>query len=169
MQIPITYASFAYARAYGDDVIDSDDGPDGVSERLASLARQHGLADVYAFGSRAPEIGAKVRGTAKPPRTPAESDADIAVRPRYGVTLDVDERVDFTLALEELFRVPRVDLVVLPEAGAFLALAAVSGELLYCDDPTDQAEYELYVLRRAGDLLPFERERRDLILRHGAR
>lgn len=58
---------------------------------------------------------------------------------------------------------------VLPEAGAFLALAAVSGELLHCENPTDQAEYELYVLRRAGDLLPFERERRALILRHGAR
>lgn len=124
---------------------------------------------MYVFGSRAGEIAAKIRGSAAYPRTPPESDADIAVRPRHGVTFDVDHRVDLTLALEELFRVPRVDLVVLPEAGAFLALAAVSGELLYSDDPTDQAEYELYVLRRAGDLLPFEIERRDLILRHGAR
>ena len=65
--------------------------------------------------------------------------------------------------------VARVDLVVLPEAGAFLALAVVSGELLYCDNSTEQAEYELYVLRRAGDLLPFERARRELILSQGAR
>ena len=43
------------------------------------------------------------------------------------------------------------------------------GELLFCADATDQAEYELYVLRRAGDLLPFEHERRDLILKHGGR
>lgn len=150
-------------------MIDSGDRRDGVRERLGSLARQYGLADVYAFGSRAAEIAARVHGSAGPFPASSASDADVAVRPRYGVTFDVDDRVDLTLALEDLFRVPKVDLVVLPETGAFLALAAVSGELLYCDDPTDQAEYELYVLRRAGDLLPFERERRDLILRHGAR
>ena len=58
---------------------------------------------------------------------------------------------------------------VYPDAGAFLALAVVSGELLYCDNATEQAEYELYVLRRAGDLLPLERTRRELILSQGAR
>jgi hypothetical protein len=79
------------------------------------------------------------------------------------------DRVDLTLALEELFGISRVDLVVLSEAGAFLALAAISGELIYCANATDQAEYELYVLRCAGDLLPLERERRRLILEHGAR
>lgn len=153
----------------GDSVIDSDDRPGGLRSRLGSLARQYGIADVYVFGSRAHEIAARVHGSPDSSRVPPESDADIAVRPRYDVRFDAGDRVDVTLALEEIFRVPRVDLVVLPEAGAFLALAAVSGELLYCDDPTEQAEYELYVLRRAGDLLPFERERRDLILRHGAR
>jgi hypothetical protein len=93
----------------------------------------------------------------------------MAVRPRHDVSFDVDDRVAFTLALEEFLGVSRLDLVVLPEAGAFLAAAAIAGELLYCEDSTDQAEYELYVLRRAGDLLPFERERRRLILKHGAR
>jgi uncharacterized protein len=140
-----------------------------LRERLAALARRYGVRDVYAFGSRADEIVGLVHGSDQIRSGPPESDVDIGVRPRYGVPFGVNERVDFTLALEELLDVRRVDLVVLPEAGAFLALAAVSGELLYCEDPTEQAEYELYVLRRAGDLLPFERERRRLILRYGAR
>jgi hypothetical protein len=59
---------------------------------------------------------------------------------------------------------PRVDLVWLPGAEPYLALDVVSGELLHCADPVRQAEYELYVLRRAGDLAPFERERRAFLL-----
>ncbi|MGH7551938.1 MAG: nucleotidyltransferase domain-containing protein, partial [Longimicrobiales bacterium] len=132
---------------------DSGDRASGLREGLDSLARRFGIADLYVFGSRAGEIAARVRGSIEPPRAPSESDADIAVRPRFGVRFEASDRVDLTLALEELLRVPRVDLVVLPEAGAFLALAAISGELLYCDNSTDQAEHELYVLRRAGDLL----------------
>ena len=135
---------------------------------LAELARSHGVQDLYVFGSRAREIAARVRGTGAHAAA-LDADVDIGVRPGQGARFGLDERTRLMQALEDLFGVPRVDLVVLPEVGAFLALAAVSGELLYCEDPTDQAEYELYVLRRAGDLLPFERERRDLILRSGAR
>jgi len=148
---------------------DSGERGYGLREKLGSLARKYGIADVYVFGSRAAAIAARVRGSIEQPGAPAGSDADIAVRPHHGRRFGASDRVDLTLALEDLFEVPRVDLVVLPEAGAFLALAAVSGELLYCEDATDQAEYELYVLRRAGDLLPFERQRRELILKHGAR
>lgn len=141
--------------------------------RLAELARGHGVQDLYVFGSRAAEIAGRLRDgpiTAVPSGDPdADADVDVGVRPRRGTPFRIRERVGLTLALEELLGVGRVDLVVLPEVGAFLALAVVSGELLYCADPTDQAEYELYVLRRAGDLEPFERERRELILREGAR
>ena len=66
--------------------------------------------------------------------------------------------------LEDLLGVVRVDLVMLTEAEPFLALDVVRGELLYCVDPDAQAEEELYVLRRPGDLAPHERERRRLIL-----
>ena len=41
--------------------------------------------------------------------------------------------------------------------------------LLYTSDADRQAEYELFVLRRAGDLLPFYRERVRMILEKGAR
>src|SRR6266545_3487460 len=61
--------------------------------------------------------------------------------------------------LETLFDVPRVDLVVLGEASPLLAVEVIRGELLYTDDPLGQAEHELYILRRAADLAPFQRER----------
>jgi predicted nucleotidyltransferase len=140
-----------------------------LPNRLAALAQRFGVQDLYAFGSRAEEIAARVHGRKPPAEMLADSDVDIGVRPRLGALSHVDERVELAQALEDLFGVGRVDLVVLTEVGAFLSLAALSGELLYCADATDQAEYELYVLRRAGDLLPIERVRRGLILRHGAR
>jgi hypothetical protein len=59
------------------------------------------------------------------------------------------------------------ELVVLPEADPFLALDAIRGALLYARDLDAQAEYELYVLRRAGDLGPFARERWERVLRGG--
>ena len=129
---------------------------------IASIAERFALSDVYVFGSRANELvpaGELRRDTA--------SDVDVAVRPRSGTTLSVHQRVDLMLALERLFELSPVDLVVLPDADAFLALAAIRGTLIYCADTVDQAEYELFVLRRAGDLAPFERERQELILRGG--
>ena len=57
----------------------------------------------------------------------------------------------------------------LPEAQPFLAVEIIRGELLCCLDPYERAEMELYVLRRAADLAPFERRRREVILKEGAR
>ena len=76
----------------------------------------------------------------------------------------VQDRVRLSIELEDLLGVNRVDLVVLPEADPFLALDIIRGELLYCEDEDAQAEDELYVLRRAGDLAPLERERLALSL-----
>lgn len=60
--------------------------------------------------------------------------------------------------LEDLLQVGRIDLILLPEADPFLALDIIKGELLYTDDPDQQARHELFVLRRAGDLLPFKKD-----------
>ena len=142
-----------------------------LAVRLAEFARAHGIREVYVFGSRAGEIAARVHGLEREAgaATSPEADVDLGIRLRQGIHLDASDRVSVTLALEALFGVARVDLVFLPEASAFLALAVVSGELLYCENPREQAEYELYVLRRAGDLLPLERTRRELIFSQGAR
>lgn len=131
---------------------------------LAALAEDFELADVYVFGSREADFvqDADSGESDRPPGI--EPDLDIGVRPIIGRRLSARRRAELVVALEDLFDVPRVDLVIVPEAPPFLALAVISGELIYCRDSTDQAEYELYVLRRAGDLAPFEQERRAHIL-----
>lgn len=128
-----------------------------------ALSRRYGLDALYAFGSRATEVAACVRGEGE--LDPAHAaDLDFGVLPQVGRVVEVDDRVHLAMALQDLFDVPRVDLVVLPRAGPYLALAVVSGELLCCGDPIREAEYQLFVMRRAGDLAFFERERRHQIL-----
>jgi hypothetical protein len=46
----------------------------------------------------------------------------------------------------------------------FLAAEIIRGERLFTKDEHEADEYELYVLRRAGDLAPLERERMALVL-----
>jgi predicted nucleotidyltransferase len=143
---------------------------EALKSALARMAADFGLVDIYVFGSRAKEIAHRLSADAvsAAPSIP-KSDVDIAVRPRFGVALSPRERVDVTIALEDLLEVSRVDLVVLPEADPFLALDVIRGELLYTADPDDQARYELFVLRRAGDLMPWKKERMRMILEEGAR
>lgn len=135
-----------------------------IEQDLAHLARRFGVSAVYAFGSRAEELAAHPR---RAPQPASRSDADIGVQLLSGRRLSARDRVRLVAELEDLFGVARVDLVVLPEAEPFLALDVIRGELLYCLDPDAQAEEELYILRRAGDLAPYERERRQLILGGG--
>ena len=68
------------------------------------------------------------------------------------------------MALEDLFCVSRVDLVNLNEADPFLAANVIRGERLYSKNADLADEYDLYVLRRAGDLIPLERERIAIIM-----
>jgi predicted nucleotidyltransferase len=129
-----------------------------LADELADIARRYHLDDIYVFGSRASEIATRLRGLSAACEHPA-SDVDIAVQPGHGHRLSARERVRLASALEDLLAVGRVDLVLLPEAGPFLAVEAIRGELLYCSDLDAQAEDELYILRRAGDLAPYERQR----------
>jgi len=138
------------------------------AKKLLELAQAYRLAEIYVFGSRAAEIAALIKNGRAIKRA-SSSDVDIGVRPKEGPGLSTQDLVRLTTRLEELLGANRVDLVLLPDAEPFLALDIIRGELLYADDPLDQAYYELFVLRRAGDLLPFKRERIDLILRGAAR
>ena len=72
--------------------------------------------------------------------------------------------VKLAIELEELPGVERVDLVMLSEADPFLSANVIRGERIFCKDPYLADEYELYILRRAGDLTPFERQRLSMIL-----
>jgi hypothetical protein len=53
---------------------------------------------------------------------------------------------------------------VLEQADPFLAVNIIRGERLFCSDEYEADQYELYVLRRAGDLAPFERMRIDSVI-----
>jgi uncharacterized protein len=136
--------------------------------KLKEIALRYGLEEVYAFGSRAKEVAARLRGD-NVCAAHAESDLDIGVRTKLGPRLGPSERVKLALEIEDLLGAPRVDLVILQETDPFLAVEVIRGELLYAEDPDRQARYELYLLRRAGDLLPFKKERIRMIMEEGAR
>ena len=142
-----------------------------LNDRLTSICMRYDISSMYAFGSRAIEMsrllkeGCKASAESNHP----SSDLDIGVQPTQGSLRTSKERVQLTIELEDLFEVPRVDLIILPEADPFLALDVISGELLYCSDLDQQAEEELFILRRAGDIAHFEHERRRFALRSTAR
>lgn len=138
---------------------------DGVSRAgsLAEVCARRGVEILYAFGSRALEAKRFLAEDAVD-LSSGGSDLDLGVKPRPDALRRAEERVDLAAELEDLFGVGRVDLVLLPEADPFLAAAAVRGERLFAADSYLADEYELYVLRRAGDLEPLERERIALIL-----
>ena len=132
--------------------------------QLENICRRYQLDALYVFGSRAEQTARSVR-TGAPFDGGGPSDLDIGVLPQARHRLDAWQRVTLTSELEEAFGGgTRVDLAVLPEASPYLALDIVKGELLCVLDKDQEAEYELFVLRRAGDLAPFERERRRLVL-----
>jgi len=130
---------------------------------LDQICRKFDAAFLYSFGSRSAEVREWVEGQRD--RLPAgPSDTDIGVQPLAGKKWSVREKVEFAGMLEELLAVSRVDLVCLSEADPFVAAAFIRGERLFAADPHEADEYELYILRRAGDLAPLERERMALVL-----
>lgn len=139
---------------------------DGQLDKVATLediATRFGLDAIYLFGSRATEVAAFLRGGREPDLN-HPSDVDVGVVPTAGRRLTVRDKVRLAITLEDVWDVSRVDLVLLPEASPFLAVDIVAGERMYARDAYALDEYELYVLRRAGDLAPFERERRQRVL-----
>lgn len=115
----------------------------------AVVAGRPDVLAMYVFGSQA-------RGDARP-----DSDIDL------GVLYRTPQALATTLALEGVLEKAigtKVDLIDAARAGAFLALDIVRGERILTRDPTETDRFELYVLRRAGDLLPFERQRQALLL-----
>jgi predicted nucleotidyltransferase len=129
--------------------------PESLNERLIAVFERHPeVIGAYLFGSRS-------RGEAT-----ERSDVDL------GVLFDRPADLERTIALEdELERALglSVDLVDVARAGAFLALDAIRGERIFERDGRRLDEFDLYVMRRAGDLAHFERERRRMLLALGER
>jgi len=128
-----------------------------LRHELEALADEYGLLALYVFGSRAAEIAERAAG-GMVARTHSGSDVDIGVQPQRDRLLTAEDRVHIVHRLEALLGADRVDLVILPEANAFLAADVVRGELLLATDLDAEAELQLYHLRRAADLAPLLRE-----------
>jgi predicted nucleotidyltransferase len=145
-------------------MIQSQGGPvSGRTESLARLCEQFRVDILYVFGSRAGEVKEWLAGD-RPSLPPDLADVDVGVKTARGVRISVRDKVRLALALEDLLEVTRVDLIDLGDADPFLAANIIRGERLYARDAYQADEYDLYVLRRAGDLAPLERERIALIL-----
>jgi predicted nucleotidyltransferase len=151
-----------------DDLVSNGKNAAARTDTLKKLCQTYGVHDIYAFGSRAGEMLAWIRGDSIQSAHP-DSDVDIGILPLSSAKCDAERKVSFSMELEDFFTVSQVDLVLLPEAEPFLALDIIRGELLYTVDRDEQARYELFVLRRAGDLLPFKKERIRMILEEGGR
>ena len=134
-----------------------------TKEMLGALCRAYGIEILYVFGSRAKEIQAVLNAGAAVDEDRA-SDVDIAFKALAKRRLSVRRKAELCIDLEDLLGVDRIDLVALPEADPFLAANVVRGIRLYCADALVADEYELYLLRRAGDLAPFECERTEAVL-----
>ncbi|MDP3030014.1 MAG: nucleotidyltransferase domain-containing protein [Deltaproteobacteria bacterium] len=135
-----------------------------LQRKLKEICRRYHVDIMYAYGSRCHEIKDYIDGRGLLYRA-SPSDVDIGVRVSEGHHLPVRDKVNLTIELEDLFDVGRVDLVVLAGADPFLAANIIRGERLYAGDEYAADEYELYILRRAGDLAYLERERLALIFR----
>lgn len=131
------------------------------ADALARLCDEFRVNILYVFGGRAGEVREWL-AEEHSALSPGPADVDVGVKAGQGTHLSVREKV--RLALEDLMGVARVDLAALSDADPFLAANIVRGERLYARDTYEADEYDLYILRRAGDLAPLERERLALIL-----
>ncbi|MBM3123687.1 MAG: nucleotidyltransferase domain-containing protein [Chloroflexi bacterium] len=130
-------------------------------QKMEHVCGKYQLKALYVFGSRSADMLHAVDNDLYQ-LVPSLSDLDVGVLSNGPLT--IEEKVDLTLELEDLFGLSCIDLVILQEADAFLAANIIRGERLYEKDPNLADEYELFVLRRAGDLAGLERQRMAMIL-----
>jgi predicted nucleotidyltransferase len=129
---------------------------------LEQICRQFGISMLYAFGSQAKRLQGWIEGNED--HLSSSSDVDIGVKGAQGKNFPVSEKVSLTLTLEDFFKCQRVELIFLNEADPFLAAEIIRGERLFASNEHEADEYDLYILRRAGDLIPLEQERAALIM-----
>jgi predicted nucleotidyltransferase len=138
-----------------------------LQEQLNQICTRYRIEIMYAFGSRSGQVQNFLNARGEIDKE-SPSDADIGVKISGAFPLSIRDKVNLTSELEQFLGVGRVDLVVLSEADPFLAANVVRGERISCGDDYLADEYELYVLRRAGDLAPMERERLSLIFKEAS-
>ncbi len=130
-------------------------------QKIEQICRKYQVKALYVFGSRGADMLHAINDDAYQLAS-SQSDLDIGVLTHS--PFSIESKVNLTLELEALFNTPRVDLFILQEVDTFLAANIIRGERVYAKDSYLADEYELFVLRRAGDLAELERQRMAMIL-----
>ena len=99
-------------------------------QRLNQVAEKFGSDIIYAFGSHAKEVAEWLKGERSGLSISSLSDVDVGVKPSSGRQFSVKEKVHLGMALEDLFSVNRMDLVVITEVAPSLQRTS-SGEKEY--------------------------------------
>jgi len=131
------------------------------SQKLEGICNKYKVKALYVFGSLSAETFQALNNDAYQP-PPSQSDLDIGVLTHS--PFSIENKINLTLDLENLFDAPRVDLFILQEVDSFLAANVIRGERVFAEDSYLADEYDLFVLRRAGDLAELERQRMAMIL-----
>jgi predicted nucleotidyltransferase len=130
-------------------------------QKIEQVCRKYQVKAFYVFGSRSAEMFHAINDDLYQLAS-SQSDLDIGVLTHS--PFSTESKVSLSLELEELFNIPRVDLFILQEMDAFLAANIIRGERVYAENSYLADEYELFVLRRAGDLAELERQRMAMVL-----
>jgi len=120
------------------------------------------LAGVFAGDPRV--LAAYLYGSSIDGAATSSSDVDVGVL--FSTRVPLRELIQIETQLVESIDMT-VDLVDVRRVGAFVALEIIRGGRFFCRDEVSTDEFDLYVLRRAGDLEPFERARRAFYLADG--
>lgn len=129
---------------------------------LKQLCRDFDIDILYVFGSRAKQVRDWIAGK-REIISPDSLDVDIGVRLLPGTRLTFKEKAFLTMALKDFLGVDKVNLMVIPEANPLLAANIIHGERLFFRNEYEADEYELYILRKAGNLPSLEKERSEFI------
>jgi uncharacterized protein len=130
-------------------------------QTIERLCKKFHVEALYVFGSRGREMFQVIQND-NISLSDSQSDLDIGVL--TSSPFSIDDKVNLTFELEDLFVGAKVDLFVLQEVDAFLAANIIRGERVHAEDEYLADEYDLFVLRRAGDLAELERQRLAMIL-----
>ncbi len=130
-------------------------------EAIQQICKKYRIKALYVFGSRGAELFQAIKDDSYQLAS-STSDLDIGVLTHS--PFSIDDKVSLTFELEKLFSDSHVDLFILQEVDAFLAVNIIRGERVYAEDSYIADEFELFALRRAGDLAELERQRMAMIL-----
>jgi predicted nucleotidyltransferase len=130
-------------------------------QQIEHICKNYQIRAFYVFGSRGVDLSEAIQDDSiQLAKSPSDLDFGILTRSPFSI----ENKVNLTQELETLFGLSDIDLFILQEVDAFLAANIIRGERVYAEDSYLADEYELFVLRRAGDLAEFERQRMTAIL-----